>query len=70
MKKVSRQKLALSAETIRSLTSANLGTVAGGAIVVLTTTTTNPRSLPAVCNPGTTISISVGTGTLINPVPG
>ena len=61
MKKVSRQKLALAAETIRSLTPANLGAVAGGAIVVVTTTNTT-HSILTVCNPGTTISISVGTG--------
>jgi len=50
MKKVSRQKLALAAETIRSLTPANLGTVAGGAVVVVVTTNTS-HSIFTVCNP-------------------
>jgi hypothetical protein len=61
MKKVLRQKLALSAETIRSLTPANLGTVAGGVIVVVTTNTS--RSIVMVCNPPVTTTLSsVGTG--------
>jgi len=58
MKKVSRQKLALSAETIRSLTPANLGAVAGGAIVVLTTTSTS-HSIYTNCT--VTFTVSVGT---------
>jgi hypothetical protein len=48
MKKVPRQKLTLAAETIRSLTPANLGTVAGGIIVVVVTTT---HSIYTVCSP-------------------
>jgi hypothetical protein len=59
MKKVSRQKLALAAETIRSLTPANLGTVAGGAVVVVVTTNTS-HSIVMVCNPGT-LTVTIGT---------
>ena len=57
MKKVSRQKLALAAETIRSLTPANLGTVGGGVVVVVVTTT---HSIITICSP---VTISVSTGT-------
>jgi dethiobiotin synthetase len=64
MKKVSRQKLALAAETIRSLTPANLGTVAGGLIVVVTSTTNTTHSIIMVCNPPTITVSSAGTGTL------
>jgi hypothetical protein len=69
MKKVPRQKLALSAETIRSLTPANLGAVAGGLIVVVTTNTSHSIVLQ-ICNPPTTIPISVGTGPSVDPTPG
>lgn len=67
MKKVPRQKLALTAETIRSLTPANLGAVAGGAIVVLTTTSTS-HSIYTNCAPTTTIS-SVVNGSSIYEQP-
>ncbi len=54
-----RQKLALTAETIRSLTPANLGTVAGGIIVVVVTTT---HSIYTVCGTvSVTTTVSGGT---------
>jgi hypothetical protein len=65
MKKVSRQKLALAAETIRSLTPANLGAVAGGVIVVVTTTTNTTHSILTVCGPVTTTLSSVSGGSSI-----
>ena len=65
MKKVSRQKLAVAAETIRSLTPANLGAAAGGVVVVVTTTNTS-HSIFTVCGTATTINTitvsSEGTG--------
>ena len=60
MKKVSRQKLTLTAETIRSLTPANLGTVAGGVVVVVTSTINTTHSIVAACGTLTT-SGSIGT---------
>jgi hypothetical protein len=49
MKKVPFKKLALTAETIRNLTAAELRSVGGGAVVVSSVITTS-HSITSACN--------------------
>ena len=59
MKKIPFKKLALTAETIRNLTAAEMRSLGGGAVIVTTITTTH--SITSACNTFTDRT-SAGTG--------
>jgi hypothetical protein len=61
MKKVPFKKLALTAETIRNLTAAELRGVGGGAVVVSSVITTS-HSITSACNTFTIATAGTGSG--------
>jgi hypothetical protein len=61
MKKVPFKKLALTAETIRNLTAAEMQGVGGGQVVVVSSVITTTHSITSACNTLTTLT-SAGTG--------
>jgi hypothetical protein len=50
MKKVPFKKLALTAETIRNLTAADLRSAGGGVVVVVSSVVTTSHSITSACN--------------------
>jgi len=61
MKKVPFKKLALTAETIRNLTGAEMRSVGGGQVVVVSSVITTSHSITSACSTFTSQTIA-GTG--------